>query len=189
MLNRGEKSSRSAEWDTCHKAIRAREKRGTQLDHAEEDWTRAGEELARRGNMRGKRAYAGDRRDTWRDLVGWSLARGTHAERKQNPADARVRRTRAEERRCAQRARTRGNMRTPPDVWRTVTGEHWVPRPAARQRSTRGGSARGFSVLARGLSARLGELMGFGPNWAFLGLNFWVFLGKLAQIQLFSSKT
>jgi len=40
------------------------------------------------------------------------------------------------------------------------------------------GSARGVDGL-----------MGFGPNWAFLGLNFWVFLGKLAQIQLFSSKT
>ena len=40
---------------------------------------------------------------------------------------------------------------------------------------------------AGGLSARLAA--SDGPNWAFLGLNFWVFLGKLAQIQLFSSKT
>ena len=60
MPNRGRKTSRSAEWDTWQKRIRAREKRGTQLDHAEEDWTRAGEELARRGNVRGKRAYAGE---------------------------------------------------------------------------------------------------------------------------------
>ena len=112
MLNRGEKSSRSAEWDTCHKAIRAREKRGTQLDHAEEDWTRAGEELARRGNVRGKRAYAGDSMDTCRGLVGWTLARGTHAEERGDPADARVMETRAEEQRCAQRARIRGSRRT-----------------------------------------------------------------------------
>ena len=133
MLNRGEKSSRSAEWDMCHKAIRAREKRGTQLDHAEEDWTRAGEELARRGNVRGKRAYAGDNRDTWRNVVGWSLARGTHAEERRNPDDARVRRTRAEERRCAQRARIRGNIWTPLDAWSDLTGGSWVPRPAVRQ--------------------------------------------------------
>ena len=134
--------------------------------------SRAERESARetrvRGGQQGHVAQRG-----WRTSV-----HGTHAERRENPGDARMRRTRARELRCAPSARLRGNS--------------WAPR-------LRCGSGRHVAVpgsrllgLARGLSARLvasDGLMGFGPNWAFLGLNFWVLLGKLAQIQLFSSKT
>ena len=122
--------------------------------------------------MRGKRAYAGDSRDTWRNAVGWTLARGTHAEERGRPGDARVRRTRARELRCAPSARLRG--------------DRWAPRLRRAVIDTcQLGSTCGLSAW---LAASDG-LMGFGPNWAFLGLNFWVLLSKLAQIQLFSSKT
>ena len=65
------------------------------------------------------------------------------------------------------------------------------PTPALRQCSTRGmlGSRLlGLGSRLVGSARGVDGLMGFGPNWAFLGLNFWVLLGKLAQIQLFSSK-
>ena len=153
---------------------------GTQLDHVEENW-RARERNAQRW-------------DTWRKRIGAResmLQRGTRGELwlvgRWHAGPTRKREEGRVTRAWGELARRRGGARQA-RVCEGTAGPHAC---AAAVLDTWQCSARGFSAwlaacrLARGVDG----LMGFGPNWAFLGLNFWVLLGKLAQIQLFSSKT